>query len=426
MYPATLLPPAIACLALAVLFRPWAAFDDIAALDRWLFVTCGAVVFQLIPMPGVVVDFLAPHDRAVWRALALAPPSALPFSINPGAGLWAAGVVAGLVTIFVSARRVFTVAGVRRVTRAVATIGVILAGIALAQDASGGGRMYWRWRPLEEGAPPFGPFVNRNHFATWVILAVPLVLGYLVAHVSAHHHRSIGRVSWRRRFARSFDGRSIWLMAAVAIMILALAVSLSRSGLFGLAVALLAGVLLAPMAGSPTHAARWVLGGFAIAFIAVIARVDPETLVSRVAAAPVSAAGRLTIWRDTIPVIRDFWLTGTGAGTYETAMLVYQRASPGVRFNQAHNEYLQLAAEGGLLLCLPIAIAVGHFVRQVSRRLHSDTSGMYWIRAGAVCGLLGVAAQSIWETGLMTPANAVLAAVVAAIALHTPAVGRQE
>lgn len=399
-----------------------------ASLDRWLFVTGGAAIVQLIPLPRLLVDVIAPHDRAVWRALALAPPaSALPLSIDPAAGVWAVGVVVGLVIVFVSARRVFEVAGIRRVARAIATMGLILAAIALAQDATGGGRMYWRWRPLEEGAPPFGPFVNRNHFATWVILAVPLVLGYLVAHVSAHHHQSIAPVSRRRRIARSFDGRSIWLMAAVAMMMVALAVSLSRSGMFGLAVALLVGALLTPLAAnSPAHAARWIVGGFAIACIAVIARVDPETLVGRVAAAPVSAASRLLIWRDTFPVIRDFWLTGTGAGTYETAMLVYQHASPGVRFNQAHNEYLQLAAEGGLLVCLPIAIALGHLVRQVSRRLRGDTSGIYWIRAGAVCGLAGVAAQSLWETGLMTPANAVLAAVTAAIALHRPAVGKQD
>ena len=386
------------------------------------------MILQLIPLPGVLVNVIAPHDRGVWQALSLAPPAAaLPLSIDPAAGVLAAAVVVGLVMVFVSARRVFQVAGVRRVTRAVATMGLILAALALAQDATGGRRMYWRWRPLEEGAPPFGPFVNRNHFATWVILAVPLILGYLVAHLSAHHHQSSARVSWRRRIARSIDGRSIWLMAAVAMMLLALAVSLSRSGMFGLAVALLVGALLTPLAADrPAHARRWITGGFALAFIAVIARIDPETLMGRVAAAPISAAGRLLIWHDTAPVIHDFWLTGTGAGTYETAMLVYQRASPGVRFNQAHNEYLQLAAEGGLLLCVPIAIALGQFVRQVSHRLKADTSGMYWIRAGAVCGLAGVAAQSLWETGLMTPANAVLAAVTAAIAVHGPAVGRQE
>jgi hypothetical protein len=45
---------------------------------------------------------------------------------------------------------------------------------------------------------------------------------------------------------------------------------------------------------------------------------------------------------------------------------------------------------------------------------------MYWIRAGALCSLAAVAAQSAWETGLTMPANAALAALAAAIAVHDP------
>lgn len=421
VYPGTLLFPALGCVVLAVLVRPWVAFDDAAGIDRWLSVAIALAAVQLVPLPQFLVDRLSPHDRAAWRALSLAAPAAsLPLSIDLAAGAWAVSIGAGIVVVFVTARRVFGVGGVRRVTRAIATIGLVLAAIGLAQDATGHGLMYWRWRPLEEGAPPFGPFVNRNHFATWAIMAVPLVLGYVAAHAAAHG-RSDAAISWRRRLAVALDGRTIWLTASAVIMIVAIVASLSRSGMFGLAVALLLGALLQRKTdGAPASAARWIVAGLAIAGIAVVARVDPAVLVGRMAAAPVSAAGRLLIWRDTLPIIHAFWLTGTGAGTYETAMLIYQRASPGVRFNQAHNQYLQLAAEGGLLLCVPVAIALWRFGRTAVRRLEADHSGMYWIRAGAVCGLAGVAAQSLWETGLATPANALLAAVVAAIALHVP------
>ena len=49
---------------------------------------------------------------------------------------------------------------------------------------------------------------------------------------------------------------------------------------------------------------------------------------------------------ETLPIIRDFPLTGTGAGTFPTAMLVYQQSDRRLFFNQAHNHYLQFAAEG--------------------------------------------------------------------------------
>ena len=119
-------------------------------------------------------------------------------------------------------------------------------------------------------------------------------------------------------------------------------------------------------------------------------------------------------------MIRDFWLTGTGAGTYETVMLVYQRSMPEIRFNTAHNHYLQFLAEGGLLLGAPLLLAVRGLWRDAGEMITTDDSAMYFVRAGAICGLAGAAAQSLWDTGLTTPANAYLAAVLVAFLVHAP------
>jgi O-antigen ligase len=113
-------------------------------------------------------------------------------------------------------------------------------------------------------------------------------------------------------------------------------------------------------------------------------------------------------------------------GTFLTSMGVYQRSSPGLIFNQAHNHYLQVAAEGGLLVGLPVLAALAAFTAAARRSLHADRSGMYWMRAGAAAGLFGVAIQSIWETGLTVPANAALASVLAAIVVHVPRSARRE
>ncbi len=120
---------------------------------------------------------------------------------------------------------------------------------------------------------------------------------------------------------------------------------------------------------------------------------------------------------------RDFWLTGAGAsaGAYQRGMLVYQQGSRQFFYNHAHNEYLQLFAEGGALLAVPAAVALVAGAVLVARQLRADRSPLFWLRAGAVAGMLAVAVQSIWDTGLRIPANAALFAVVAAIALHEPA-----
>jgi O-antigen ligase len=101
-------------------------------------------------------------------------------------------------------------------------------------------------------------------------------------------------------------------------------------------------------------------------------------------------------------------------------MLLYQRSSPGWLYNQAHNHYLQVMSEGGLMLGVPVFGALALYVRDARRALRADASGMFWIRAGAFCGLVGLAVQSVWETGLTMPANAALAALAAAIVVHDP------
>jgi O-antigen ligase len=166
----------------------------------------------------------------------------------------------------------------------------------------------------------------------------------------------------------------------------------------------------------------------ALSILVVALRVDPAVVSGRFASAGVGIADRFLIWRDTVDVVRDFWLTGTGVGTYQVSMAVYQQTMPGVIFNQAHNHYLQVISEGGILVGIPAALMLVVFAREAHSRLLADRSGMFWLRAGAASGLCGVAVQSFLETGLTTPANAALAAVAAAILTHVPprAVAGQE
>jgi O-antigen ligase len=146
--------------------------------------------------------------------------------------------------------------------------------------------------------------------------------------------------------------------------------------------------------------------------------VDIPGLARRFAQSGSDVENRVRIWRDTLPLVGDFWLTGSGAGSYRTAMLFYQRADRVVQFNQAHNHYLQALAEGGVVLLGLVLAGIRCLTGAAGEQLSTDQSGTYWIRAGAACGLMAVALQGLWETGLVMPANAALAAVVAAIASY--------
>jgi O-antigen ligase len=100
-------------------------------------------------------------------------------------------------------------------------------------------------------------------------------------------------------------------------------------------------------------------------------------------------------------------------------MILYQQHNRAYRYTEAHNDYLQLASEGGLLLTVPALLCAIAFICGVRRRFKQETSTMsYWLRVGAATGIAAIAVQEMVEFSLQMPGNAVLCAVLCGIALH--------
>ena len=417
---ATAIPFSICCLLLALVVRarPRRRGGE-RALDSVLLAIAAFTLVQAIPLPSSIVGALSPYADPVRQALALNPSTSswIPLSIDESSTLWAAAVTSGALALFFAARSVFAWGGVRQTIRGISGIGLVFSAIAIAQAATAGRLIYWRFPTEYEGPLPFGPFVNRNHFATWVIMAAPLCLGYMMTRASAPQRAPSPMINPRARLTRAADGRMTWLAVAGVVMIAALLMSMSRSGILSLATAM---CLWALSHRRQRFGGRkwWFLTIFILVAGVAATRVDIASLADRFAQSGSSVQDRARIWRDTLPLVRDFWLTGSGVGSYRTAMLYYQRADRTVQFNQAHNHYLQVAAEGGVVLAGLLIAAIIALARVTRAQLSADRSGAYWIRAGAACGLTAVALQSLWETGLVMPANAALAAVIAAIASY--------
>ena len=392
--------------------------SDTRLLDNGLLAIAILCVSQAVPLPSFAVNFLSPHAEIVRQGLTLTP-SASPWttlSIDAASTMWAGVVAIGAFALFFAARSVLTQGGLRQTVRGISAIGLGFSALAIAQAATAGRSIYWRYPTEYEGPLPFGPFVNRNHFATWVIMAAPLCVGYIMTRSVTTDATPSQFVNARARLTRMADARMTWLMLAAVVMIAALLLSMSRSGILSLSAAAVMSLVALP--GRPLRERKWWPVGILLLAAIAFARVDLPGLAGRFAQSGSGVENRVRIWRDTLPLVRDFWLTGSGVGSYRTAMIFYQRAERVVQFNQAHNHYLQAAAEGGLVLLGLVMASIGGLVRATRKQLSADLSGAYWIRAGAACGLTAVAFQSLWETGLVMPANAALAAVLAAIASY--------
>jgi hypothetical protein len=410
----TAIPFGVLCVAHVIFVAPRIE----GTLDRSLLLVAAAVFLQLVPLPSGGA-LISPHAADVRKALALAAPTGHgwhPLTVDVPGTAWAAIELAGAVALFLAARERFNVHGVRRTTRAIAAIGFGISMLALIQAATAGYSIYWRYPTAAEGPLPFGPFANRNHFATWAIMALPLGAGYLVARADAHH-RPLGRLDPRARVLDLRDDRTLWLTVSMTAMVVALLLSLSWPASFGMGIASFFALIVARRSFHPRRllallAPHLLLVGLALGWASV------PNIRDHIAGPDVGGAHRIATWRETAPVLRNFVATGTGAGTYELVMRVYQRTERRVYFNQAQNHYLQLAAEGGLLVGVPFLLAAAAFARTAWNRLGGDRSGVWWIRLGAACGLAAVAIQSFWETGLTMTANAALAAVLAALVVH--------
>jgi O-antigen ligase len=139
---------------------------------------------------------------------------------------------------------------------------------------------------------------------------------------------------------------------------------------------------------------------------------------------------RRGIWQDAMQVARRFPWTGSGLNTFRAAVAGSQTGHPGDRPTAApayraaaHNDYLQLAAEGGVLVSVPAAILIVVFARAVRRRLRESVAdpAIFWIRVGAVLGMTSIGLQELVDFSLQIPANAVLFTVLAALAIGGPA-----
>jgi O-antigen ligase len=387
-----------------------------------------AASVQLVPLsrpalatasPGAS-RFLSQFDLTYALAPAATPPDAPaarhprhPLSIDPRAtGVGVVFLVSfGLLLLGLSST--LTACQARAVVDGVLVLGFFLGLIGIAQETTADGRIYGFWRPFSV-ADPFGPFVNKNHFAGWMAMAIPLGMGRLCERIARFQHEATARPNRLLWLDSPPASRIVLGGVALFVMTLSLFLTLSRSGIAALVVALL--LFSVGLARRSTRA-PWIAAGIAGLFVVVILWSGADPIARRFTASTwPDLLERMRAWGDAVSIVRDFPLTGTGLNTYTTATVLYASPELTHHYSAAHSDYLQLAAEGGLLLGVPSLALVIVCVRTIARRLR-DARQTFWLRSGATASLLAIALQEGFDFSLQIPANTALLVVVAAIAL---------
>lgn len=310
--------------------------------------------------------------------------------------------------------------------------GLAVAVFALVQHFTWNGRFYWL-RPNTVSTSPFGPFVNHNHFAGYMEMLIPIPIALVIT-------RAV------RGEMRLLYGFAATMMAVAAVA------SLSRGGMISMAASFIFILLMSlhlprtrtradrshahkgtrrspkSIAGSArlssfSRAAVIVLiagalavGVFWIGADPVINRITQGEVSSTASQRETFYASRGWVWRDTLAIISANPVLGVGLGAYGTAFSIYTKSDGALRVPQAHNDYLQIVADCGVIggaLALWLIILL---FRAVRRGIRSQDPLEAGLALGSGAAIFAILVHSFFDFNLQLPSNALLFLFLSSIA----------
>ena len=283
--------------------------------------------------------------------------------------------------------------------------GGALAAFSLIQGISSNGKLYWLRQP-RMGGWIYGPYVNHNHYAGLMELLIPIPLVLSLNRLAADKARAVAG-------------------AAAAVMVGTIFLSGSRGGMLAILAELLflAVLLVKQKRGMRTAAG---VGVFLLIVISLPAWVGGSELSHRIASvgaghSDLSSDVRTNINRDGIRMILKRPVLGWGLGTFPVVYPQFRTFYTNFFVNEAHNDYLQLLIETGLVgfgIMLWLVVTVYTRALKKIKNWSNDVGGA--VSLACLLGLTGILVHSAVDFNLQIPANAALFYVWCTIAAAEP------
>jgi O-antigen ligase len=278
-------------------------------------------------------------------------------------------------------------------------LGFAVSLFGILQYFTFNGKLYWV-RELRYGGVPFGPYVDRDHFAGLIELIAPMGLSILVLRAFPRDRTPLLLVLATLPIgalflAASRGGIVGFFLELGLVMILVFLRRRGRNQLFaGAVVLLLAGALVAWLGVGP------VLERFA----------TYRTL-------EVTETRRIEITRDSWQIFLNHPVVGTGLGTLQEVFPRYATVYDGLVINHTHNDYVEGLAETGLIGgILGVTFLVILFRETWSRLASAKDSMDLAFHIGAFAACCGLLTHSFVDFNLHIPSNALLFLLQAALA----------
>jgi O-antigen ligase len=281
-----------------------------------------------------------------------------------------------------------------RIIRTLVIFAFVLGVFGIVQHATWNGKIYWFKSPLHSIFSPFGPFVNRNHFAGFVGMIIPFSLA--VALMSTRTEKKV---------MYGFFG---------VVTTIALFYSLSRGGILSFVAGMLVFSFVIFTKGRSKRMLMPVLlfvlvAGTYLIFFGI------SPIIDRFAQGEVSIDQRLSVWKGTLTAFRDFPVFGSGFGTFEYIYKIYQPEGPPLYWTHAHNDYVEFLLEFGIAGTL---IAGLFFFLAFTTLMKPDwTNKELYLHAAFLSSMTTITVHSMFDFNLRIPSNAILFFLVLGLAV---------
>jgi len=403
----------ILALALTAVWAATAARQSVALPPRSvglaLLGLLAIPVVQFLPLGHGVIAILSPHAAALRSGLDPLPDATL--SLAAGATASAARTGAALVGILFVTTSVVAARGASRLALAGLVSAAFQGLYGLLVLASGHERI-WNVPKTFYLDSATGTFVNRNHFAGFLAATIPMGVGLVVAAARRAKRRS--RTPGALAAAFGADGTKALLAALLVLTATAgLLLSFSRAGT-ALGLAAIAGTAGLVVRRRPLH--RLAAIAIVVAVAAVpLADLGADRLVTRYADTGNdlrAAGGRATVAADTLRLIAAFPAAGCGFGAFTWVYPAFSSPTVRLHYTHAHDDLLQLGAEGGLLALGLFAIVLVALARAAAVVLRSSGDP---VAIGAALGFAALVVHGLIDFNFHIPANAAIAAMLAGV-----------
>ncbi len=371
---------------------------DLAQKEKYLLIAIFSLIIyiliQALPVPASLLRLISPKSYEMYSFYSVEKETSMSISLYPyKTNIEFIRILSYAIFLVLVTSSIRNVKSLKRLLKIICYFGFAISIFAIIQKATWNGKIYWV-RELTTGGTPFGPFVNRNHYAGLIGMLIPL---------------SIGLTFTLKRFAERMLFGFLGLIMSVSLFL-----SLSRAGILSF----FAGISIFTLFLFWKKFRRkrvWIIAAFLSVLFLYLLYLGIDPIIDRFYQTDITKEVRFRLWSETLNAFKDFYLTGSGMGTFLYLYPLYSSEPYLVIYDHAHNDYIEFILECGIIGILLVLLLLFFYIRILMKADWGSKHGI--INISLISSVVTIAVHSIFDFNMHIPSNALMFTTILGLSL---------